>query len=98
MLGTFKVGDISKLSLGGIFLWGNSWVFIWVFPKMVGFPTKNDHFGVLIGDTTILGNPHIVLGIMTLQGGPQIHQWKNLLHFFRGEKNILSGTWYIFGH
>ena len=39
---------------------------IWVFPKMVGFPnnhgglpTKNDHFGVWSGGTTILGNPHI---------------------------------------
>ena len=83
MLGTFKVGDISKLSFFLGFFCGE--IFIWVFPKMVGFPTKNDHFGVLIGDTTILGNPHIVLGIMTLQRGPQIHQWKNLLHLFRGE-------------
>ena len=23
-----------------------------------GFPTKNDHFGVCFGGTTILGNPH----------------------------------------
>ena len=26
----------------------------------MGFPTKNDHFGVEIGGTTILGNPHIL--------------------------------------
>ena len=42
-------------------------IYIWGFPKMVvvspttmGFPTKNDHFGVFRG-TTILGNTHIYI-------------------------------------
>ena len=29
--------------------------------KPMGFPTKNDHFGVEIGGTTIQGNTHIYL-------------------------------------
>ena len=39
--------------------------YIWGFPKLVGFPskpvgfpTKNDHFGVCFGGTSILGNPY----------------------------------------
>ena len=32
----------------------------WWYPTTMGFPTKNDDFGVEIGGTTILGNPHIL--------------------------------------
>ena len=32
------------------------------YPTPIGFPTKNDHFGVWNGGTTILGNTHIILG------------------------------------
>ena len=32
----------------------------WVSPTTMGFPTKNDHFGVEIGGTSILGNTQMV--------------------------------------
>ena len=38
---------------GGFLKW-------WVSPTTMGFPTKNDHFGVWNGGTTIYGNTHLV--------------------------------------
>ena len=33
----------------------------WWYPSTMGFPTKNDHFGVEIGGTPIFGNTHLGL-------------------------------------
>jgi len=39
-------GDECKIDLGAFLKW-------WASPTTMGFPTKNDHFGVEIGGTTI---------------------------------------------
>ena len=47
----FMCYDIQVYIYGGFLKW-------W-YPTTIGFPTKNDHFGVWNGGTTILGNTHI---------------------------------------
>jgi len=42
----------------------------WVSPTTMGFPTKNDHFGVCFGGTPIFGNTHIY---EWREMGPPIH-------------------------
>ena len=64
-----RYNSAAILSRQGVYPAG-AWMsleYIWVFPKMVGFPnkpigfpTKNDHFGVF-GGTTILVNPHMAI-------------------------------------
>ena len=65
--------DVKDITVPGPFLmttsmvayrglpWGADGCFLkwWVSPTTMGFPTKNDHFGVWNGGTTILENPQI---------------------------------------
>ena len=48
----FLLGDLVKTTRFRGFL-------KWWYPTTMGFPTKNDHFGVL-WDTTIYGNTHLL--------------------------------------
>ena len=38
----------------------------WWYPTTISFPTKNDHFGVWNGGTTISGNTHICMHLQQL--------------------------------
>ena len=45
----------------------------WWYPTSMGFPTKNDHFGVSWG-TTIFGNIHIYTAVVQNEGVKQIRK------------------------
>ena len=57
----------------------------WWYPTTIGFPTKNDHFGVWNGGSAILGNTHMlipwdVLALRLWKPLDLLNSWRFTLH------------------